>query len=110
VSEEKVKARGFIVYPNNQLSRLGDGKTMLPSVREIHKTFFRNEWSVKFQAVVVRLLHTGFVVGTTFLADNTIDQRFKSRSLYIHDKKYSHFGHQKLVHHANKGVERKCQV
>ena len=89
ISEEAASKCGFNIVPNLQISKLGDGKTVLESIGEINETFFRNEWKVKFRALVVKELHTDFVGGTTFMTDNLIDQRFKTRMIEIHDRKYS---------------------
>ena len=89
VNLKEVKSRGFKMYPNNQILKLRDGITMLPSVREINVTFYRNNWSVVFRALVVKNLHAGFVGGTTFIVDNTIDQIFQTRNIDLHNKKHS---------------------
>ena len=49
--EAEVIKRGFKIYPNGQLSKLGDGKTKLESVGEIHETFFRNGKELKWRSV-----------------------------------------------------------
>ena len=46
------KLMGFKIHPSNQNSILGDQKTILPSVGEIHETFYRDSWSVEFHALV----------------------------------------------------------
>ena len=42
ISNSKVKARSFKVFPNKQISKLGDGITLLPTIGEVHLTFYRN--------------------------------------------------------------------
>ena len=43
----------FPIYPNGQMSLLGDRKTALPAVGEINIVFHRDNWSVRFHALVV---------------------------------------------------------
>ena len=62
------------ILPNGQLSTLGDGLTKLGSVGEIDVTFFRNNWKVRFRAVVVKHLQSPILGGTVFLKDNKIEQ------------------------------------
>jgi len=80
-------ALNFKITPNSQLSVLADGVTKLPAVGEINETFFRNNWSVTFKAVVVRTLHTDFIGGTVFLKTNNIMQDFLSNTIIV-DNKY----------------------
>ena len=66
-----------------------DGITHLSLCGEIKQTFYRNNWSVDFRALVEKNLHSNYVRGTPFINNNTIDQRFKTRSIDIHNKKHS---------------------
>ena len=43
---------------------------------EIHETFFRNDWQVQLNAIVVKNLHTQAIGGTVFLKNNNIQQDF----------------------------------
>ena len=89
VNLKEVESRDFKISPNKQMSKLGDGITLLPSIGEINVTFYRNNWSVVFRALVVKNLHAGFVGGTTFIVDNGIDQRFQTRTIDLHNKKFT---------------------
>ena len=81
-----VIAHGFKISPNSQLSKLADGKTEMASIGEINETFFRNSWSVKFNAIVTKNLHCDFVAGTNFMMQNSIIQDFNSKSITVHKK------------------------
>ena len=81
-----VIAHGFKISPNSQLSKLADGKTEMASIGEINETFFRNSWSVKFNAIVTKNLHCDFVAGTNFMMQNSIIQDFNSKSIIVHKK------------------------
>ena len=83
-----VIAHGFKIRPNSQLSKLADGKTEMASIGEINETFFRNSWSVKFNAIVTKNLHCDFVAGTNFMMQNSIIQDFNSKTITVH-KKYN---------------------
>ena len=80
--------RGFTIKYNAQLSRLGDGKTLLPSVGDINKTFYRKGWSVTFQALVTRDLHAAFVEGTIFVKDKHIFQDLVKNVISLHGGKH----------------------
>ena len=67
-----VLSHGFKILPNQQLSNLADGKTKLPAVGEIHETFYRNNWSVSFNAIVTKDLHCDFVAGNNFFKENAV--------------------------------------
>ena len=75
------------ILPNGQLSTLGDGRTKLPSVGEIDTKFFRNNWNVRFRAVVVRDLQAPLIGGTVFMVDNFMEQDLNRRLLHIHNRK-----------------------
>ena len=78
----------FKIKPNSQLSLLADGITKLPAIGEIHETFFRNDWQVQFNAIVVKNLHTQAIGGTVFLKNNNIQQDFGKNTINI-QKKYT---------------------
>jgi hypothetical protein len=83
---DAAKHFNFKICPNSQLSILADVITKLPAVGEIHETFFRNDWSVKFSAIVVKNLHTAAIGGTVFLRDNNIKQDFSKNTIQVHTK------------------------
>lgn len=83
-----VIAHGFQIRPNSQLSNLADGHTKLESIGEIKETFYRNNWSVTFHAIVTRNLHCDFVAGTNFMKENSVIQDITSNSITVH-KKYT---------------------
>ena len=72
ITLKQVKERGFVMKQNSQMSRLGDGRTLLPAIGEIDVTLYRNDWTVQFRALVVQNLHTDFVGGTTFIKENGV--------------------------------------
>ena len=80
---DAAKFYNFAIKPNSQLSLLADGITKLPAIGEIHETFFRNDWSVKFSAVVVKTLHTSCIGGTVFLRDNAVKQDFATNNIQV---------------------------
>ena len=86
VHEKEVLKNKFKIHPNGQMSKLGDGVTKLKSIGEIHETFFRNNWKVKFSAVVCKQLTAPFIGGTVFLKENGIDQDFKRDVIHINNK------------------------
>ena len=86
VTEAEVLKRGFNVHPNGQLSKLGDGKTKLKSIGEIHETFFRNTWSVKFSAIVCKQLTSPFIGGTVFMKENGVMQDLVRNVIHLHNQ------------------------
>ena len=83
---DAAKFYNFSIKPNSKLSLLADRITKLPAIGEIHETFFRNDWSVKFSAVVVKTLHTNCIGGNVFLRDNTIKQDFATNNIQVMGK------------------------
>ena len=81
-----VQSHGFQIKPNSQLSSLADGKTKMSAVGEIHETFYRNNWSVPFHAIVTENLHTDFVGGNNFLKENNITQNINEKNVIIQGK------------------------
>ena len=75
------------ILPNGQLSTLGDGVTKLSSVGEIDVIFFRNSWTVRFRAIVVKHLQSPIIGGTVFLKDNKMEQNLCKQVIHIHDRK-----------------------
>ena len=88
ITLKQVKERGFKMKQNNQMSKLGDGRTLLPAMGEIDVTLYRNEWTVQFRALVVQNLHTDFVGGTTFIKENGVMQDFVKGTISLHNKKH----------------------
>lgn len=91
-----VLAHNFKIKPNDQLSRLADGKTKMPAIGEIDEIFHRNNWQVKFRAIVTKDLHCDFVAGNNFLKDNAIIQDISNKTITV-NKKYT-------VHETNKAL------
>ena len=75
------------ILPNHQLSTLGDGMTKLGSLGEIDVSFFRNNWTVRFRAIVVKHLQSPIIAGTVFLKDNKVEQNLCKQVIHIHDRK-----------------------
>ena len=77
---------GFKIRPNSQLSKLADGKTKMTAAGEIEEVFHRNNWQVRFHAIVTKDLHCDFVAGTNFMKENSIVQDFTNNTIKIHNK------------------------
>ena len=74
------------IHPNGQLARIADGKTILKSAGEVHETFKRNSWNVKFSAIVLEDLHTDVIAGNNFFMDNNVKQDIPKRNIIVHNK------------------------
>ena len=74
------------IHPNGQLAKIADGKTVLKSAGEIHETFSRNNWIVKFSAIVLEDLHTDVIAGNNFFMDNNVKQDIPKRNIVVHNK------------------------
>ena len=85
--EDQVKSRGFKMYPNTQMSKLGDGVTSIQAVGEIHEYFFRNNKKLQFNAVVCKRLNSPFIGGTLFLKENNIEQDFLRNVIHLDGRK-----------------------
>ena len=85
-TESEARRRNFKIYPNGQLSKLGDGKTTLKGIGEIHETFFRNSWTVKYSAIVCQQLTSPFIGGTLFLRENGVEQDLVKNVVHIHQR------------------------
>ena len=88
VKYDAVKRHNFIMKPNVQQSNLADGVTKMSALGEIEETFYRNDWNVKFKAIVVKDLHTDFIGGNNFFKDNNILQDINNKTITVH-KKYT---------------------
>ena len=62
----------FKIHPNGQMSKLGDGLTKIKGCGEIHEIFFRNNWKLKYSAIVCKQLTSPFIGGTVFMKENGI--------------------------------------
>ena len=87
--EDVAIKNGFKIYPNTQKSKLGDGKTKISAVGEIRENFYRNNWEVKYEALVCKELASPFIAGTPFLKSNSIEQDFIKDMIHVHNKKFS---------------------
>ena len=74
------------IHPNGQLAKIADGKTVLKAKGEIHESFNRNNWNVKFSAIVMEQLHTEVIGGNNFFKDNNIRQDITARTITINNK------------------------
>ena len=83
---EAVQRHGFIINNNTQVSRLGDGKTLLPSLGEIDVVLYRNNFKVRFHAIVTKNLNFDFLGGNNFLLENQIIQDLQNKTITIHKK------------------------
>ena len=82
-TEQEALDRGFQMFPNGQLSKLGDGVTNIKAVGEIHEIFFRNKVKLVFNAVVCKKLNSPFIGGTLFLKENRIEQDLAKDIIYL---------------------------
>ena len=85
---DTVRAHGFKINPNGQLSRLADGKTPMEALGEVDEIFFRNQFQVRFHAIVTKDLHTDFIAGNNFIKENKVIQDFDANTITVH-KKYT---------------------
>ena len=85
--EKEVLELGCQIFPNGQLSTLGDGRTRLPSIGEIDVSFFRNKWTIRFRALVTKELQSAFIGGTVFMVDNFMEQDLNRRLIHLHNRK-----------------------
>ena len=85
-TENEVLNRGFKIYPNCQLSKLGDGTTKIKSIGEIHEIFFRNKRKFIFNAVVCKKLNSPFIGGTLFIKENGIEQDFEKNVIHLNGR------------------------
>ena len=81
-----VKAYGFKINPNGQLSNLADGKTKLPAIGEVDQIFYRNNFTVRFHAIVTKDLHCDFIAGNNFIKGNKVIQDFDAHTITVHKK------------------------
>ena len=81
-----VKYHNFTIKHNSQLSNLADGKTKMPSVGEIDETLNRNNFKVRYNAIVVKDLHCDFVGGNNFIKDNGVIQDLANKTITLHKK------------------------
>ena len=80
------KQMNWKIHPNGQLAKIADGKTVLKSSGEIHESFNRNNWTVKFSAIVLENLHTDVIAGNNFFMDNYVKQDITKRTIIVHNK------------------------
>jgi len=73
----------WTIYPNAQLAKLADNKTVLKSVGEIHEQLNRNNWVVDFHALVLPNLHTNTIAGNNFMKDNKVEQSINNKTITI---------------------------
>ncbi len=87
ITLKEAKARNFIIRPNGQISRLGDGLHTIKSVGEIDEYLYRNGHRLRFRALICPNLHTDWIGGTLFLLDNEVIQDFKRNQITLLDGK-----------------------
>ena len=76
----------WTIHPNGQLAKIADGKTVMQSRGEIHEVFNRNNWTVRYSAIVMDNLHTDLIAGNNFILDNSVKQDFAARTIMVHNK------------------------
>ena len=80
------KEHNFTIRANSQLSNLADGKTKLQSAGEVDEQFYRNNFKVRFHAIVTENLHCNFVAGNNFFQENNVIQDINNKTITIHGK------------------------
>ena len=83
---DTVKKHNFPLKPNSQLSNLADGQTKMPAVGEIDIILYRNNWKVRFHAIVTQNLHCDFVAGNNFFKENEVTQDINNKTITINGK------------------------
>ena len=89
VRESVARRFNFIIKPNNQLFKLGDGITKLRAIGEIKVDLFRNAHKFVFHAIVCNDLTSDAIGGTNFLQDNSIEQDLKRNVIFMDNRKIS---------------------
>ena len=89
IRSDECHKRGFKILPNAQLSTLGDGDGKLGSIGEIDVTLYRNDWSVRYRALVVPKLIHPLIAGTTFMKDNDVVQFICKGTITLHGGKHT---------------------
>ena len=89
VRKDEAIKKNYNIKPNGQLSTLGDGKSKLPAIGEIDETFYRNNWTVRYRAVVTEDLQAPYIGGTVFMVDNNIQQDLSKGVIHLHNRKYT---------------------
>ena len=88
ISLNEAKTRNFKINHNNQSSKLGDGITTITVCGEITTTLYRDDFPLRFEALVCKKLHYTVIGGTIFLKDNGITQNFSNNTISLfHDRK-----------------------
>ena len=72
------------------MSKLGDGLTKIKGCGEIHEIFFRNNWKLKYSAIVCKQLTSPFIGGTVFMKENGIEQDFTRNVCHPHPPEADH--------------------
>ena len=84
--ESAALSYGFKINYNTQVSKLGDGETIIKSIGEVNELFYRNDWTIKYRAVVCKKLSSPFIGGTVFLQDNKMEQDFASNTIKLFNR------------------------
>ena len=83
VKQEFAQKMNWTIYPNAQLAKLADNKTVLKSVGEVHEQLNRNNWVVDFHALVLPNLHADTIAGNNFMKDNKVEQSINNKTITI---------------------------
>ena len=76
ISHDEAVARNFYIVPNSQMSKLGDGTTILKAIGQISTILYRDDLPLRYDALVCKTLHCPVIGGTPFLKQNGIKQDF----------------------------------
>ena len=87
--EAEAIKKGYKIWPNSQVSKLGDGLTQIKACGEIYETLFRNSKPLRWRSLVCKNLNAPYIGGTPFLKDNGIDQDFVRNTIHLHDRSES---------------------
>ena len=80
-------AFNFVIKPNKQIFKLGDGLTKLDAVGEVKQTFFRKSHKLVFHAIVCRDLTSEAIGGTNFMRENSIEQDLTRNVIFMDSRK-----------------------
>ena len=89
IREDEARNLDCEIYPNQQISKLGDGTTKLQAVGEISYVFFRKSCKLLFRAIVCKKLTAAAIGGTNFLRDNGIEQDFVKNVIHLDNRKFT---------------------
>ena len=88
IRESEAKKFKFKILPNGQVSKLGDGLTKINGIGEINESFFRNNLTVTFKAIVCKELTSPVIGGTPFMKENGVQQDLVRNVIYLNNRQF----------------------